>query len=179
MRLFTALDVPPSVRARLSELQSSEALAPRWTPPGQFHITVRFIGDTSREQAEQYGQALTQVDAAPVECIPYGLDVLPSRHNPSVIVVGLERTDELMELYRTVSRALERTGLAPESRSYRPHITLARLNEDSAAAVHRTLDAHADVSLSAFNAHALHLYESTVTHEGAVHERRQTVSLES
>jgi 2'-5' RNA ligase len=179
MRLFTALDLPAESRARLTELQSPEALNARWSPSEQLHITVRFIGEVPREQAEQYEQVLSQIDAPPVECIPYGLDVLPSRRNPSVLVVGLERTDDLMELYRAVSRALERQGLDPESRPYRPHVTLARLNQVSATAVHQFLDVHSDWSLPPFNAHAVHLYESTLTQDGAIHEHRRSVSLRS
>lgn len=176
MRLFTALDLPEAIRDRFAELQTPEALSARWTSPDQFHVTVRFIGDATSEEARRYEAALDQVDAGPVECVPYGLDALPSRRDPSVLIVGLERTEGLMQVYRAVSAALEGEGLAPEDRSYRPHVTLARLEDASASAVHTALDTQ-DASLPSFSVDTLHLYESTLSSTGAVHERRASFPL--
>jgi 2'-5' RNA ligase len=177
MRLFTALDLPRAVRERYADLQAPEALDARWSSPDQFHVTVRFIGDVPVDQAERYESALSTLDAPPVECIPYGLDVLPSRHNPSVLVVGLERTPSLLSVYQAVSTALETEGLGPESRSYRPHVTLARLGNLPASTVHAFLKERTHVSLPSFSVDALHLYESTLTSDGAVHERRASFRL--
>jgi len=177
MRLFTALDLPERVRARFAELQIPEALDARWTPPDQFHVTVRFIGEATPDEARQYEAALSEIEANPVECIPYGLDALPSRHDPSVLIVGLERSDALMRVYRAVSEALESEGLAPEDRSYRPHVTIARLGDLPASVVHRFLDDHDALSLPSFSVDTVHLYESTRTSTGAVHERRASIPL--
>ena len=176
MRLFTALDLPEAIRDRFAELQTPEALSARWTSPDQFHVTVRFIGNATTEEARRYETALSQIDADSVECVPYGLDALPSRRDPSVLIVGLERTDDLLRVYRTVSEALEREGVDPEDRSYRPHVTLARLGDVSASAVHTFLDNH-DAPLPAFSVDTLHLYESTLTSAGANHERRASFPL--
>jgi len=178
MRLFTALDLPDAARTQTAALQAPNALDARWTSPDQFHVTIRFIGDASAKRADRYEEALARIEAPAVDCIPYGFDVLPSRRSPRVLIVGLERTDELMMLYEAVSNALEGKGLAPEERTYRPHVTLARLNDVPAATVHSFLDAHDASSLSSFHVDTLSLYESTLTPDGAVHERRAAFSLE-
>lgn len=177
MRLFTALDLPSAIRERYADLQAPEALDARWPSPHQFHVTVRFIGDATPDQAERYESALLTLDAPSVECIPYGLDVLPSRHNPSVLIVGLERTPPLMSVYQAVSTALENEGLDSDPRSYQPHVTLARLNNCPASIVHAFLKERADVPLPSFSVNALHLYESTLMSDGAIHERRASVRL--
>lgn len=178
MRLFTAIDLPADVRSRFAELQAPSELDARWSAPEQFHVTLRFIGETSPEQAAQYETALAGIDAPIAECIPYGLDALPSRRNPRVLIVGLERTDGLMAVYRAVSETLEENGLAPEDRRYRPHVTLARLEDVPATAVHHFLEDHPAPTLPSFNATDVHLYESTLTPDGAVHERRASISLQ-
>ncbi len=177
MRLFTALDPPDAVSEHLSALQSPSALDARWSPPSQFHVTLRFIGETDPERAARYEDALTQITLPPVECVPYGLDALPSRQSPRVLIVGLERTNDLMALYRSVSDALEREGLAPEERTYRPHVTLARLNDESPEAVNRFIRTHDGSSLPSFEVRAFFLYESILTSDGARHERRASFSL--
>ncbi len=177
MRLFTAIDLPEDVQQHYADLQTPNDLDARWTDPDQFHVTLRFIGDASPNQTARYEDALANIDAPTVECIPYGLDVLPSRRNPSVLIVGLERTDDLMAVYRAVCDALESEGLDPEDRTYRPHVTLARLDDVPARAVHEFLDDHDALSLPSFQADAVHLYESTLTQEGAIHDRRASVPL--
>ena len=177
MRLFTALDLPEEVRTQFAELQMPGALNARWTRPAQFHITVRFIGDADPEQALRYENALEQVEVPAAECVPYGLDVLPSRRNPRVLIVGLKRSNSLLAVFEAVSNALEAEGLDTADRTYRPHVTLARLNDVSAETVHDFLETHAPPPLPTFRVSALHLYESTLTQDGAVHERRASVPL--
>ncbi len=177
MRLFTALDPPEPVRDQLEALQAPVELDARWTDPQQFHVTVRFIGDAPPDQATRFEEALAGIEAPTVECRPYGLDVLPSRRTPSVLVVGLERSDSLMALYEAVSGALHPEGLDPEDRRYRPHVTLARLNDVPPETAHDVLDTHDTDALNPFHVNTLHLYESTLTQDGAVHEARATYSL--
>lgn len=179
MRLFTALDLPSTVRDHLDDLKDDKELGIRWSPPSQFHITLRFIGNADPDRAARYQEALGRIRAPAVECIPYGLDVLPSRRNPRVLVVGLERTDDLVAVYRAVSDALENEGLEPEDRDFRPHVTLGRLKDVPAPDVHEFLEAHGDLSLDSFPANAVHLYESRLTKDGAVHNRLASFALET
>jgi len=177
MRLFTALDIPDALREQIAPLRTPNALDARWTPPEQYHITLRFIGEVDADTAARYDDALSDITAPPAACTPYGLDVLPSRRNPSVLIVGLERTDALLSLYQAVSNALEATGLDSESRTYRPHVTLARLDDCAPETVHRYLQEQDAGELPSFTAQAFHLYESTLTQNGAVHERRASYDL--
>jgi 2'-5' RNA ligase len=177
MRLFTALNIPDALRADLSGLQDADALDARWTDPEQFHITLRFIGEVPEEQAVRYEQALADVTAPPVQCVPYGLDVLPSRRSPRVVMLGLDRTDSMMTLYAAVSDALESEGLDPEDRTYRPHVTIGRLDDADPEAVHTFLRRHEDRSFSSFEADRFTLYESTLTSEGATHDPQATYPL--
>ncbi|PSQ87139.1 MAG: RNA 2',3'-cyclic phosphodiesterase [Bacteroidetes bacterium QS_3_64_15] len=173
MRLFTAIDIPDSLRNDLAALQGADASAVRWSDPEQFHVTLRFIGDVSEEPSRRlsgYEELLGEVDVAPVRCRPYGLDVLPSRRSPRVLMLGLERTDSMMALYNAVSDALEAEGLAPEDRTYRPHVTIARLDDADRDAVHDFLCAHSNQSFPTFEAEQFVLYESTRTPDGAIHK---------
>ncbi len=177
MRLFTAIDLPGGFRDDVANLQAPSVLDARWTDPEQFHVTLRFIGDASPEQAARYEQALADMAAPAARCKPYGLDVLPSRRSPRVLVLGLERTNSLVALYTAVGNALEREGLSPEDRDYTPHVTLARVEDTAPETVHaflRTLDVP---SFPAFQADRFVLYKSTLTTAGAVHDPRAIYSL--
>lgn len=177
MRLFTAIDPPDAIREQLESIQEANELPARWTAPDQFHVTIRFIGDADEEQAQKYQASLDSLTLSSVKCQPYGLDVLPSRRSPRVLTLGLERTDTLMALYESVSSALEAEGLAPEDRSYKPHVTIGRLNDVQREAVHEFLRSHEDATFPTFHVDRLVLYESTLTPDGAIHEPLSTYEL--
>ena len=57
MRLFVALDLPWEVKEELSDL-SCNIPGARWVPTDNFHLTLRFIGEAGRLQAEEIHLAL-------------------------------------------------------------------------------------------------------------------------
>jgi 2'-5' RNA ligase len=57
MRLFVALDLPYEVRQRLAGLAVGLQGA-RWVPPENYHVTLRFIGETPGHRAEEIDLAL-------------------------------------------------------------------------------------------------------------------------
>jgi len=170
MRLFTAIDLPDGFRNELASVQSPSALDARWTDPEQFHVTLRFIGNATPDEARRYEQALADVTEPPVRCRPYGLDALPSRHSPRMLTLGLERTESLVALHDAVEGALDDQGVAPEDRTYTPHVTLARLDGTTPETVHAFLRSQEEPSIPAFEADRFVLYKSSLTSEGAVHE---------
>ncbi|MFO8098787.1 MAG: RNA 2',3'-cyclic phosphodiesterase [Salinibacter sp.] len=178
MRLFTALDPPSDLRTACTELQDTLPLPARWTDPSQFHLTVRFIGEVDVPTGKAYKDALAALSAPPARCVPYGLDVLPSRRTPRVVMLGVERSESLRALYETVSDALAAEGLPPDDRAFRPHITFGRLDDPDPEAVHEALASASPPAFESFQATTLHLYESTQTAEGALHERRASIPLE-
>ena len=54
MRLFVALDLPWALRERLAMLSGSGIPGARWVPPENYHLTLRFIGETPRAPGRGY-----------------------------------------------------------------------------------------------------------------------------
>jgi 2'-5' RNA ligase len=173
MRLFTAFDPSDELRDALSEVRSwtgDVPLSVRWSDPAQYHCTLRFIGEVERAEAEALRSALREVDRPGFRAEPHGLTALPGRRNPRVLVVALDLSSPLRRLYRAVTSALQEEGIDPEKRSYRPHITLGRFDDPDREVVHRFLKRHREASFPAFPVSGFHLYESTLTPSGAVHD---------
>ena len=63
MRLFVALDLPWMLRDRLSALAGAGLPGARWVPPENYHLTLRFIGETPRHRAEDIDTALAGLRA--------------------------------------------------------------------------------------------------------------------
>ena len=70
MRLFIALDIPPEIRARLTEyMERARVLAPeaRWARVEGLHVTLKFIGHVDDAEVEKIKTALAPIKAAPFE----------------------------------------------------------------------------------------------------------------
>ena len=132
IRLFAALPLPEATRERLARLQSGLPGA-RWVDPHNLHITLRFIGEVDEGTAADVDEALDRVTAPPFPLVLEGAGNFGKGHRSHTLWAGVERSDPLHHLRDKIESALVRAGLPPEERKYSPHVTLARLNDQSAA----------------------------------------------
>ena len=174
-RLFAALDPPDEGRKAVEGLRTRLEGA-RWTPPENYHLTLRFFGDVGEKQALAVEDALADVDAASPAVRSTALTAFPSRRRPRVLVVAFDRTKALVALQEQVEARARALDFEPETRRFRPHLTFARLKEADRRRVVHYLRSHTVPDVS-FTAPAVHLYESTLHPDGARHHRRATYAL--
>lgn len=133
MRLFVALDLPHATRQRLADLASGVPGA-RWVPPENYHVTLRFIGETPRHVAAELDLALAAVRGRRFDLTLAGAATVEKGGRLTGLRVGVPRNQALDHLQARIETALQRAGLEPERRRFTPHVTLARL--DNAAEPH-------------------------------------------
>lgn len=170
-RLFVALRPPPAVRAALIEAMG-EVPGVRWQDDEQLHVTVRFLGEVERTVAEDAALALSQVVApAPVARID-GVGTFAQRGRTDTLWARVAPPEPLAALHRKVDQALARAGIAPDTRRYLPHVTLARMPRTGhdAAALDRWLAERAALATAPFALDFLYLYESHLGRDGARYE---------
>ncbi|HMB91518.1 MAG TPA: RNA 2',3'-cyclic phosphodiesterase [Rhodothermales bacterium] len=175
-RLFTAIDLPDEHKARLTALQDP-TLSVRWTPEAQYHLTLRFIGDVDEETLASFEAALASVQAPTFELEGNNLGVFPSLRRPRVIYAGIPPKPPLLGVHASITHELGKIGIAPDTKPFRPHITIARVKKASAAAVRTFLRAHQSFTLPPFSVSHFHLYESILRPEGALHLQRRRFAL--
>jgi RNA 2',3'-cyclic 3'-phosphodiesterase len=127
IRLFTGLEIPPSIAQRLSLLQSGLQGA-RWIDPENFHITLRFIGDVPENTACEIDETLSSIYEDPFDLELHGIGQF-GNDKPHAVWAKVGESEPLRALQAHQEIALQRLGLRPEPRKYTPHITLARLNK--------------------------------------------------
>ena len=127
MRLFVALDLPWEVKEDLSEL-SCNLPGARWVPEDNFHLTLRFIGEANRLQAEEIDMALSALRVRGFTFSLSGLGWFEKNGRVNTLYAGVERNEHLARLQAKVETALHRVGLAPDKRRFTPHVTLARMD---------------------------------------------------
>jgi 2'-5' RNA ligase len=170
-RLFVALRPPPAIRALLIAAMGGVPHA-RWQDDEQLHLTLRFIGEVDRPRAEDIAAALGQVHAEPAAIAIAGAGRFEKSGRTDAIWAGVAPRQPLAELHARVNRALAQAGVAPDTRAYLPHITLARLPRKAGVepAIERFLAERAALSSDPFIPGALLLFESRLGHDGARYE---------
>ena len=128
MRLFVALDLPWELRQRVAMLAGAGIPGARWVPPENYHITLRFIGETPAFRAEEIDHTLASLKARCFDLTLAGVGTFARSGRTTQLWVGVERNPQLDHLQNKIETALQRLGLEPERRRFAPHLTLARLD---------------------------------------------------
>ena len=164
-RLFVALRPPRPIREILIAAMHGISGA-RWQNDEQLHLTLRFIGEVDRHQAKDIAAALGAL-YAPSTLGRLSCVWLCAPHvRPPMLGAGVEPQDTLAALHRKIDQLLVRVGVAPETRSFVPHVTLARLNRGSGSVV-SFLAQGSDLASPAFEFAHVTLYESELGHGGS------------
>lgn len=134
MRCFVGLPLPEEYQLELAKLIAiwKPRLRSRvsWTRPGNWHLTMKFLGDVTGENLGRVVQALN---------VPFGeMFVLragnggffPNLVSPRVVWAGLRQGQgECQKLAGQVERRMAALGFAKEGRAFVPHLTVARIKK--------------------------------------------------
>ena len=131
MRVFVAIRPPPSVVEALVGLASrlSEEIHGRWVPAEQMHLTLRFDPAVPADAVTRLAEAMRGVATAgePFDLSLGVLGAFPSPRRAKVLWVAPAATSTpLRGLHGAIEREARSLGLPPETRPFRPHLTLAR-----------------------------------------------------
>jgi 2'-5' RNA ligase len=129
MRLFVALDINDSIRARITTfLDGVCGFAPdaRWARPESLHVTLKFIGERSEDEVEKIKAALKTIEAGAFEMSVRGYGFFPGARAPRVFWVGIEGGAKLTSLAAAVDETLARLDIPKEEHAFNAHLTLAR-----------------------------------------------------
>ncbi len=139
MRLFTAVELPADLRARLAAAAAPSVArirGARAVPADRMHVTVRFLGDVDprvvaplrdglRAAADESRGGVALVRFAWGERLP---------RRVRVYWAGIDDVGgTLRRLEAEVTRVVTPLGVPPEARPFEPHVTLARVRRERGA----------------------------------------------
>jgi 2'-5' RNA ligase len=174
LRLFVGIGFPPELKLRLSLLCTGVPGA-KWVDPGNFHLTLRFIGEIGEDTAADVDDALSRLRARRFTLQIAGTGVFGDK--PRSLWAGVERTPELVGLRDKIEHSLIRVGLPPEPRKFAPHVTLARLRDPPLNQLRDFLTANAQFRADPLPVKCFSLIASFQTKAGSVYEDQADYSL--
>ena len=101
----------------------------RPVPPDNWHITLRFLGDTSQREWETLLHRIESgLQIAPFKLGFGSLGAFPKAPRATVLWLGIDRGgDELIALAAVAEEAAADAGFTEEERPFHPHLTLSRI----------------------------------------------------
>ncbi|PDO09899.1 MAG: 2'-5' RNA ligase [Candidatus Reconcilbacillus cellulovorans] len=140
-RLFVALPIPRDVQTALEEWTLPwrvEFPQARWVHRDDYHVTLKFLGDTPAERLPAIAKELAEIAAA---TSPFCLELdkpgtFGAAGSPRVLWLGVRPCDPAsagvpVRLAAAVDAGMASLGFPEETRPFRPHVTLARNRDPS------------------------------------------------
>ena len=133
IRTFIAVRLSDELRENLGAFANKFKKLPgnyRWISPDKMHLTLHFLGDVDEQLIPRIMKAC---QVAVREVPPFRLDfvgsgVFPNFKQPRVVWAGIKDENKtLHKLHSALGEQLAELGLKLESRSFSPHLTLARI----------------------------------------------------
>ncbi len=179
IRLFVAVDLPDAVKDQLGELCSGISGA-KWVKREQMHLTLRFIGEVERAQAEAIRTSLSTIHSAPFTMTLEGVGQFPPKGKPRVLWVGLKAPAVLPQLQRQVEETLVALNLPPEDHPFSPHITLARFKmPPTPDSMRQFMTRHTDFHTDLIPVASFVLYSSVLAPQGPTYRHEAVYPLQN
>jgi RNA 2',3'-cyclic 3'-phosphodiesterase len=166
-RLFIGIDLPQAIKQHI-QLACGGLAGARWQSLAQLHLTLRFIGEVDRHQANDIDAVLLGLVHPCLHIAVQGVGFFERKDKITTVWAGLSPTQSLHSLHAKICTALTRIGMVMPSQRYTPHITLARISAPMRTAHIQTwLAHHGSLQTAPFLVDAVILFESILTREGA------------
>ncbi len=140
MRLFVSIEPPEDAVEHLDDFLSvrrSSGPELRWSPPGQWHLTLAFMGSAPERVVDDVVDAVGGVASrtAPLALAVAGGGCFPDVTRAKVLWAGVQgaegsggAVEALGRLARGVRTAFSVAGASPEGGPFVPHLTLGRFS---------------------------------------------------
>ena len=133
LRTFISVTLPKKI-VSLSEMLQTTVISKKdnlkWVNPGNIHLTLKFLGNTPFEAANEINEVLKEmvVSYSGMELNINGTGCFPKIERPRVLWLGVGgEVSQLQEFVSDLNKKMEKLGFPLDENEFIPHITLARI----------------------------------------------------
>lgn len=153
----------------------------RWVNPDNFHLTLRFIGNTTREQLYELVDEFEGIGKTiePFQFKIKSSGYFSSKGKPRVVFVKVSDSEPLTALAKAIERIAVECGFNKELKPKHPHLTLGRIKHlESKTKFYSILDELKDVTYQSVEVSEFILYQSILKPEGPEYKPIKIFKLE-
>lgn len=132
LRTFIAIKILPGNRfnhiySALQENLKHETI--HWIPKNNFHLTLRFLGETAPSQIENISIELENI-AHKFSSFQFnlkGLGFFKRKGKPQILYAKIEYSPTLILLAEEIERSMLTLGFKEKIKEFKPHLTLGKI----------------------------------------------------
>jgi 2'-5' RNA ligase len=170
-RLFIAIKLTPNANVLgvynylRKELSYNKI---RWVEPGNFHLTLKFIGETQESKIpyiiEIIKNAIGNYDIMKLNINKIG--IFGSSYKPRIIWFGIAKNKKIDNLANDLINNLDAVGFVKDNQNFIPHFTIGRItNIIDKKVFNSIIDEKQSIILQQAEVKEVILYESIQTHK--------------
>jgi len=171
-RLFIAINVLPNnaLLKVYNDLQSRCSNGKiKWVDARLFHLTLKFLGETSETDEQKIASALHVITAA-TNSFTFnlkGIGIFGSSYRPRIIRINIEGNEQLIQLGNEIRQGLASSGFPNDRQNFVPHLTLARIKQvQDKAFFQKSINLYKEVFFQEVPVTEIVLYESILHPRG-------------
>ncbi|QSZ26685.1 RNA 2',3'-cyclic phosphodiesterase [Aceticella autotrophica] len=131
MRTFLALKISDEAVNDIYNLQNElkkYTVKGRWIHKDNFHITIKFFGETNVDDISKIKQA---VEKSVINFIPFMIKLshigcFKGNNSYRILWIGIEEDKNIISLHNKINEELRKAGFKRDDRKYKAHITIGR-----------------------------------------------------
>lgn len=183
-RTFVAIKIHPGkeIMELLSTLQNEfKTEAIKWVDPDNFHLTLRFLGETDSDQEKSIVRFLEGLGAVrpPFQMQIKGAGIFGGYKNPRVIFLQVAENEVLNMLASEIENFAVSLGFQKSEHRYNPHVTLGRIKFiQSKRQLFNCIEQFETKHFQEIDVNKLIYYESVLKPEGPVYTPLSVFKLE-
>ena len=176
IRTFVAIKIKPKVEFlefhdQFKSLLRNEKI--KWVGKDNFHLTLRFLGNTSQEQVRELDLGLAQI-AEKLNSFNLsinGLGNFKSKGQPRVFFAKLDEAEQLQKLADEIESLAVSLGFEAEHKIFRPHLTLARIKHiQDKQQFYKIIEEYSERYFQIIEVKEFVFYQSVLTPDGPIYK---------
>ncbi len=181
-RTFIAIKILPDknlLNAYNEIINSFENDKIKWVEPDNFHITLKFLGDTQDIDIQNIAKDLEIIGRHkefPISIENFG--VFPNIRSPRVFWFGVKNFLPLEKIKNEIDNIVQKYGFATDTKKFKPHLTIARpkfINDRKI--IEKFIEKYQNKTIQEAKIDKIIFYESTLTRQGAIYTPIKTINL--
>ena len=183
IRIFVAIKIHPEklLDDIISDFQRElESEKIKWVDSSNLHLTMRFIGESTRNQVEKLKSNLKVVEntISSFRFDIFGAGFFKNKGNPRVLFLKIKNKEKLELLNEVIEEAVQDAGFEKEERGFKPHLTIARIKflEDKQT-FYSLIEKYSEQDIQSVEVSEFILYQSILNQRGPKYIPLQKVKL--
>lgn len=126
MRLFISINFDEKTKENILLVQKRLRILGkgRFASPNNLHLTLAFLGEVPEERLQELEILMDEI-VVPEMQLTF-CEVGTFRNESELWWIGIRQNEKLMQLQSELVAKLKVAGFTPDSKRFRPHITIAR-----------------------------------------------------